>query len=70
MSAPREVCTEGLETLLTVEEVAARLRIHPKTVLRYVRSRSRPLPCVRLGGRLRFRASDVDRWLGGREGSD
>ena len=59
-----------LEALLTVREVAAHLRVHPKTVLHYVRSRSRPLPCVRFGGRLRFRPSDVDRWLGGKEGDD
>jgi excisionase family DNA binding protein len=54
---------------LTVAELAERLRIHPKTVLRYVRSRSHPLPHVRLpGGMVRLRLSDVDRWLGGREG--
>ncbi|MBI1797169.1 MAG: helix-turn-helix domain-containing protein [Candidatus Eisenbacteria bacterium] len=49
------------EPLLTVSEVSAWLRLHPKTVLRYVRTGR--LPCTRLGGRPRFDRTQVARWL-------
>jgi excisionase family DNA binding protein len=49
------------EPLLTTAEVARLLRIHPKTVLRYVKTSG--LPCTRLGGRLRFMSAQVLRWL-------
>lgn len=59
--------------LLTVEEVAARLKCQPSTVREYVRSRR--LRAVRFGrtSPLRFRAIDVERFIesslttGGRE---
>jgi hypothetical protein len=57
-----------LERLLTLRETADLLRVHPKTLQRYTRRRSNPLPCIRFDGALRFRPSAVDRWLGGREG--
>jgi excisionase family DNA binding protein len=54
------------DRLLTPRDVAELLRVHPKTVLRYVRTAG--LPCVRLpGGDVRLRRSEVDRWLDRRE---
>jgi len=52
--------------LLTVREVAEWLRVHEKTVYAWVEKGQREkgkLPCIRLGKQLRFRASDVSRWL-------
>jgi excisionase family DNA binding protein len=46
--------------LLTTEELAARLKVHRKTLLKYVK---RGLPCVRIGGRCRFMSAQVLRWL-------
>jgi excisionase family DNA binding protein len=50
-----------LEPLLTVVEVAGLLRLQPSTVRAY--SERGSLPHVRIGGRLRFRAADVARWI-------
>jgi excisionase family DNA binding protein len=58
------------EELLTVEEVAARLRSNPETVRRYLRSGK--LRGVRPGGtRLGWRipVSELDRFLAGAGGS-
>lgn len=45
------------EPLLTPEEAAAYLRIHPKTVIRMARNRT--IPALRLGKHWRFRRSDL-----------
>jgi excisionase family DNA binding protein len=55
---------EDLRPLLTLAEVAAHFRVHEKTVQRWVRTRG--LPCLRLGTRLRFDSGDVLRWLSAR----
>ena len=55
----------SLEPLLTLHEVAALLRVHEKTVSGWVRRRR--LPCIRLGGRLRFDQRDVLRWIAARK---
>jgi len=52
------------ERLLTVREVASFLGIHEKTIYRWIRSRR--LPCVRVGTRLRFQPGDVLRWVSAR----
>lgn len=52
--------------LLTAAEVAVRLSLHVKTVLRYVRTAG--LPACRLpGGDLRFIWPEVSEWLDGRK---
>lgn len=64
MPEPRTVslaATPALEPLLTVDEVAGLLRLRPSTVRAYAERGS--LPCVRLGGRLRFCPSDVSAWI-------
>jgi excisionase family DNA binding protein len=54
--------------LLTVPEVAAWLKLKPKTVYEWA-ARGK-LPCIRLGGLLRFSRADVSLWLDARkEGS-
>ena len=50
------------DRFLTAREVASRLGVHVKTVLRYVRRAG--LPACRLpGGDLRFAWPEVSRWL-------
>lgn len=49
------------EPLLTAADIEAELRISRATVNRLVRRGS--LSAVRVGGRLRFTAADVDRFL-------
>lgn len=51
--------------LLTAREVAGTLSVSTETVLRWARRGE--IPAVRLpGGAVRFRAGDLDSWLGGR----
>lgn len=54
------------EHLWTVREVAKFLGFHEKTVYLWVARGE--LPCVRVGGRLRFRASDLLRWVDAQKG--
>ncbi|MBI4376729.1 MAG: helix-turn-helix domain-containing protein [Elusimicrobia bacterium] len=50
------------EGLLTVEDVARRLRLAPYTIRKWVRLGR--LPAVRLGDRrIRFMSEAVDRWV-------
>lgn len=51
------------DSLMTVPEVAATLRLHPDTVRRWLRAGQ--LPAVNLGGRrgYRIRRSELDRFL-------
>ena len=53
--------------LLTTDEVAAWLGIHPKTVGRYRTLAN--LPFLRVGGRIRFDEAQVSRWLQERKGA-
>ena len=48
------------EPLLTPEEVAAYLRVHPKTAIRLARKHI--IPAMRLGKHWRFRGSDLTAW--------
>jgi predicted DNA-binding transcriptional regulator AlpA len=52
-----------VEKLLTIEDLAAYLNIAPHSLYqRRYRGDSMPRS-VKLGGRVRFRASDVERWI-------
>ncbi len=53
--------TVQLPELLTVEEVAAYLKLHPVTVLRFARQKR--LPGFKIGREWRFRADDIKLWL-------
>jgi len=57
--------TRGRPVLLTVNEVAEWLKVSASTVYDWA-ARSR-IPCVRLGGRLRFLEDDVLRWIEARK---
>lgn len=48
--------------LLTIEEVAARLRVSVETV-RWLRQQGRFAPAIKVGRRLMWDARDVDAWL-------
>lgn len=52
---------KSFEPLLTAEEAAKLLRIHPKTLVRLARDGE--VPSSRLGRFWRFRASSLDAWL-------
>jgi excisionase family DNA binding protein len=47
--------------LMTTREVLHYLRVTPRTVYRLIREGD--LPAVRIGGRWRFRRTDIEAWL-------
>ncbi len=47
--------------ILTIEEVAAYLRLTPQTIYKWAQERR--IPAVKLGKEWRFRKSIIDRWL-------
>jgi len=51
----------GFEPLLSAEEAAAHLRIHPKTLHKLARKGH--VPCIRMGKYWRFHLSSLDAWL-------
>jgi excisionase family DNA binding protein len=52
------------EPLMTGEEVAERLKIKTSTVYELTRRRTRqPLPFLKIGKYLRFRWSEIEKWL-------
>ena len=53
--------TTLFEPLLTAEEAADHLRIHPKTLQKLAREQR--VPCVRMGKYWRFRLSSLDLWV-------
>lgn len=58
---PRTAADHQLEPLLTAEEVAAILKVRKSRVYELVRSGA--LPAVHIGRQVRFRRSDLERWL-------
>jgi excisionase family DNA binding protein len=53
---------ESFEPLLNSSEAATLLKIHPKTLQKMARAGT--IRAYRIGDVWRFRASDLDRWLG------
>ncbi len=49
-----------MEEVLTVDEVARYLRVHPMTVQRWCRSGD--LPAAKIGRAYRIKRTDLDRW--------
>jgi len=49
------------EPLLTTEEAARLLGIHPKTLQKFARAGK--VPAIRIGDLWRFRASELDLWV-------
>src|SRR5687768_1887654 len=59
-----EVGTATPEPLLVVSEVAAYLQVSTHSVYKMTaRKASIRIPHIRIGGKLRFRKADIDRWL-------
>jgi excisionase family DNA binding protein len=46
---------------MTLEEVAAYLKVHSSTVYRLVKRKQ--LPAIRIGSKFRFRTADIDEWI-------
>ena len=46
--------------IMTVDEVANYLRVHPSTVYRMLKKKE--IPAVRVGRDWRFTVEDIDRW--------
>ena len=51
----------GFEALLSAIQAAALLNLHPNTLLLWARNGK--IPCIRLGRRVVFRASVLNKWL-------
>lgn len=56
-----EVTRRDFEPLLSVEEAAKLLCVHPKTLQALARAGA--VPCLRMGKYWRFRASALDEWV-------
>ena len=58
-----------VDSILTTEELAARLKVSVEYISEKTRSRcARPLPCIRLGRYIRFSWASVQAWLVQQEG--
>jgi len=72
-SAPIEISSTNrvasvppFEPILTAEQVAEILQLKPSTIYELTRRRNaRPLPARKAGKFLRFRRSEIERWLDG-----
>jgi hypothetical protein len=58
--------TTLLSDYLDTEQLAAELRLHPMTVVRW-RLRKEGPPCTRIGRRPMYKRSAVEKWLAARE---
>jgi excisionase family DNA binding protein len=61
MTDQRRPLSESGNEILTLEEVAAYLRLTPQTIYKWAQERR--IPAVKLGKEWRFRRSILDRWL-------
>ena len=62
MSARRQAPSSRIENdVMTVEEVAAYLRLQPQTIYKWAQEKR--IPAAKLGKEWRFRRSILDRWL-------
>ena len=61
MTDQRRASADSGNEILTLEEVAAYLRLTPQTIYKWAQERR--IPAVKLGKEWRFRRSILDRWL-------
>ncbi len=52
---------DAFQRLMTVEEIAEYLQVKPSTIYQWTHTGF--IPHVKLGNRVRFRLSQVDRWV-------
>jgi excisionase family DNA binding protein len=57
-----------MSTIMTLEEVAAFLRVHPSTVYRLLRSHS--IPAFKMGADWRFNQESIEKWIVEREAAN
>ena len=50
----------AMATVLTLEEVASYLRVHPSTIYRLLKKKQ--LPAFKVGSDWRFNVESIDRW--------
>ena len=55
-------CTESPPALLNIDDLAARLRLHPRTIWR-MRDRGTMPPPFKVGNSVRWHASQIDDWI-------
>jgi excisionase family DNA binding protein len=55
----------GMATVLTLDEVAAFLKVHPSTVYRLLKKHQ--LPAFKVGSDWRFNQGSIERWIEERE---
>ena len=53
------------DTVFTVQELAAYLRMKPVTI--YKHAKAGKLPCFKVGANWRFKKSTIDRWISEQE---
>jgi excisionase family DNA binding protein len=54
-----------MSTVMTLEEVAEFLRVHPSTVYRLLKKRK--IPAFKMGADWRFNLESIERWIAERE---
>lgn len=52
---------EAEDTIFDVKDLAGYLRVSPKWI--YERTHLKEIPHIKIGGQLRFRKRDIDKWL-------
>ncbi|HOO78307.1 MAG TPA: helix-turn-helix domain-containing protein [bacterium] len=52
---------DGYPEIMTIEQAASYLQLHPQVVYRHVRRGN--LPASRIGSTIRFKKSVIDEWL-------
>jgi excisionase family DNA binding protein len=57
-----------MATVMTLEEVAIFLRVHPSTVYRLLRQNR--IPAFKMGSDWRFNQESIERWIAEREGEN
>jgi excisionase family DNA binding protein len=65
MSFSVSVVDATMDKVLTLEEVADYLKVHPSTVYRLVKKSQ--IPAFKIGSDWRFNQESVDRWMKARE---
>ena len=61
MTAVMKTSPEVPQGLLTLREIAAWTKFHPKTISRLIKFEG--FPCIRIRSRNRFDLAQVNRWL-------
>lgn len=55
--------TEKTNELLNRDEAAKYLRLSPGTLANWQSTQRQKIPCVKLGGRIFYRATELQKWI-------